>query len=110
MLAVRNAQLHTFRESAHVKFAAEMLLHLRTACPRVRQTPDDALAKTIHYGIAHARAHGFTLRGPVRLFLELMTIFGSEFYNDPQYEWASATLANPTGDREILVARRLYQQ
>ena len=44
-------------------------------------------------GDRRARAQGLNLRGPVRLFLD-MTIFGSEFHSDPQYEWAGATLAN----------------
>ena len=110
MLLLRNAQLATFRDSAQAKFEAEMFMHLRVASPRVRKTPDDALRRMIHEGIGRARAQGLNLRGPVRLFLELMTIFGSEFHSDPQYEWAGATLANPSRDPQILVARRLYQR
>jgi hypothetical protein len=110
MLVIRNAQFRTFRQRAQGQFEHEMLAHLRAVSPRVRAIPlDDPLAKMIHEGIGCAHAHGFTLRGPVRLFLELMTLFGSEFHSDPQYEWASTTLANASRDSETRVARRLYE-
>lgn len=110
MLLLRNAQLGTLRDSAQARFEGEMLAHLRAVSPRVRKTPDDALRRMVHEGIGRAREQGFNLRGPVRLFLELRSIFGSEFHSDPQYEWAGATLANASRDPQILVARRLYQQ
>ena len=47
----------------------------------------------------------FTYRGPIRLFIELMFLFGSAFDTDPQYPWASQILGAP--DDQMLRAEQL---
>ena len=37
-------------------------------------------------------AMGLLIRGPIRLFIELMLLFGSAFNTDPQYPWAAKIL------------------
>lgn len=51
------------------------------------------LVAMVRAAIARAAGHGFTLRGPVRLYLELGLLFGSDF--DERCPWAQAWLAPP---------------
>lgn len=43
-------------------------------------------------GIDRASEYGFTTRGPVQFYLELMLAFGSDFDRDPQFSWMRAAL------------------
>lgn len=51
-----------------------------------------------------------TKRSPVKLFVELMFIFGSRFDSDPQLAWASKVLNDPAIADQKEKARRLYGQ
>ena len=55
-----------------------------------------------------ADGHGFTYRGPVRLYLELMLLFGTYFDTDPQYPWATEILTSRDSSSQMQRAERLY--
>ena len=59
----------------------------------------EQMRKAIHFGTGQTFSHGFNFRGPVRLYLELMVLFGSHFDTDPQYPWAARILADHDGNR-----------
>lgn len=65
--------------------------------------------KMIHLGMRRAEAHGFTRRGPVRLYLELMLRFGCRFDTDAQYPWARSLLQPRDNRSEMQTAVRLYE-
>ncbi|MCJ7604147.1 MAG: hypothetical protein MUO63_21940, partial [Desulfobulbaceae bacterium] len=46
----------------------------------------------------------------VRLYLELMLLFGSHFDTDPQYPWATEILVNQDADSQMQRANRLYER
>ena len=56
-----------------------------------------------------AAGYGFRQRGPVRLYLELMVLFGSRFATDPQYPWAAAILADQDAASQMRRARTLHR-
>jgi hypothetical protein len=62
----------------------------------------------VRFGIEKAEEHGLTFRGPIRLYLELMLLFGSHFDTDPQYPWANAILKADAPQMER--AERLHAQ
>lgn len=69
---------------------------------------DEQMLKAVRFGITQARNHGFTFRGPVQLYLELMLLFGSYFDTDPQYPWAAAILARQDSGSQMQRAEQLY--
>jgi hypothetical protein len=71
---------------------------------------EEQMLKAIRLGMSRAEAYGFTLRGPVRLHLELMLLFGSYFDSDPQYPWASEILKNQDMGPQMSRAERLYEK
>jgi hypothetical protein len=64
----------------------------------------------IRLGIKRSGEYGITLRGPVRLYLELMLLFGSRFDTDPQYPWAAEALKDQELASQMQRADRLYRK
>ena len=85
-MQISSQQLDAFAPAARTRFEKEMFDGLRAFAPQLtRAAGDDALRTVIHTGIDRAEQHGFTHRGPVRFFLELLLSFGYGFDVDPQY-------------------------
>jgi hypothetical protein len=114
MLIIRDTQMRAFEESVRERFEDEMLRHGREFSPRLTTVLGDERSRmAIRSAIDRARGHQFTLRGPVRLFIELSFLFGSAFDTDPQYPWAQELLssARPEMDRaQALHAKTLEYQ
>lgn len=111
MLVIRNEQMEVFREAAQANFENEMLIHLEEFSPPLFKTVgEDQMRQVIQFGIQRAKNHGFTFRGPVRLYLDLMLLFGSHFDTDPQYPWAAEILADQDFGPQMQRAERLHQK
>ena len=113
MLVMRKEQMAALKQLAQHGFEAEMLDHLAGFSPRLfKLAGKESMQRAISFGIERAKSYGFDLRGPVRLYLELMVLFGSHFDTDPQYPWAAEILADaksasvPQAQR----AERLYMK
>jgi hypothetical protein len=59
-------------------------------------------------GMARARAYGLTNQGPVRFYIELMFMFGSDFDSDPLLPWVREILTDPATPDQMVRADRLY--
>ena len=109
MLTVRQEQLESIRQYHLRKFEDEMVEHLKkTQVEHWKVMGEDNGRTVIRLGIKQAANHGFTRRGPVRFYIDLMFTFGSFFDTDPQYPWASTALANLEGYDEGTIADRLF--
>jgi hypothetical protein len=109
MLTMRQEQVDAFRQHHLQKFEDEMVEHLQKFSPRhwrVMGEPDGR--RVIRLGIERAEKYGFTNRGPVRFYIELMSMFGSYFDTDPQHPWASSVLSDPETVDQDIRAERLY--
>ncbi|HRE53900.1 MAG TPA: hypothetical protein PLP22_03805 [Candidatus Competibacter sp.] len=70
-----------------------MVAHLADFSPPLFKTlGEKPMLDVVRFGMARAEQHELTLRGPVRLYLEMMLLFGSYFDTDPQYPWAAEML------------------
>jgi hypothetical protein len=111
MLLISAKQIEVFREAAMRRFENEMLKHLTEFSPLLfKSIGEEQAHKVIQFGIEQARNYGFTFRGPVRLYLELMVLFGSYFDTDPQYAWATEILKNQDADSQMQRAEHLYDK
>lgn len=78
------------------RFEDEMVLHSRDFSPRLCEAlGEEQLRVAIRLAMARAGRYGFTLRGPIRLYIEMTFLFGSAFDTDPQYPWAAKALRAP---------------
>jgi hypothetical protein len=109
MLVIRQEQLEAFRNQALANFEDEMVAHGTQFSPRLCALLGDKQTRVaVRRALMRAGSFGFTNRGPLRLFTELAFLFGSGFYNDPQYPWAAQILKSP--DDQMHRAQQLYDR
>lgn len=95
MLVIRKEQYERLNSSAAEGFEASLVRHIQEFSPRhMEAIGDEAVREAVKYGVESAKKYGFTLRGPVRFYVELMVMFGSEFATDPFLPWADGVLTN----------------
>ncbi len=93
MLQIRQEQMDQLKQETMRRFLNEMLAHSRQFSPRLCEVlGEPQLRIALNMVMDRARDHGFTNRGPIRLFVELVFLFGSSFDTDPQYSKISASL------------------
>jgi hypothetical protein len=111
MLIIRQEQMDTLRAAAMGAFEKAMTEHLGGISPfLLNAVGPEQLRKAVRLGIERAGGYGFDFRGPVRLYLELMLLFGSYFDTDPQYPWAAVILADRDFGPQMQRAARLHEQ
>lgn len=92
-MIIRKAQMEELSEVPLRAFEDEMVEHLAEFSPQLfKVIKEDQMREVVRFGIKKADGYGFTFRGPIRLYLELMLLYGSHFDTDPQYPWAMAIL------------------
>lgn len=109
-MVIRESQLDTFRAAGAQQFDEEMIEHLTEFAPELaRVAGRPGLQKAVQLGSGRAAAYGFSNRGPVRLYLEMMCSFGAGFDTDPQYPWARAALQDARYQGQTRRASELYR-
>lgn len=111
MLTIRAEQMDIFKKAALLSFEDEMVKHLaKFSPPLYKAAGEEQMRKAIQLGTNQAAQYGLTHRGPVRLYLELMLLFGSYFDTDPQYPWAAEILIDQQSASQMQRAERLYEK
>jgi hypothetical protein len=109
MLTIRKDQIDALEQSARRRFEDDMVAHIGAFAPRHSEVlGEEGIRRVIRLGMERSAAHGLTLRGPVRFYIESMFMFGSHFDRDPQLPWASEALADGAMSDEIARADLLY--
>lgn len=108
---IRPQQIQTFQGIAWSRFEDAMVEHLRAFAPKLfGVVGEPGMHAAVKLGLYRAHQFGFTLEGPMRLYLELMCTLGSGFGSDPQMPWASETLLDGSKRNEMLRADALYKR
>ena len=109
MLTIRKEQMQVFEQAAMGRFKEEMVAHCKEFSPALCTVIGDGQIRlAVRGAIERSSGYGFTNRGPIRLFIELMLLLGSTFDTDPQYPWTSEIL-NAASD-QMIRAERLYER
>lgn len=96
MLKIRAEQVSALDQAIARSFEDDMARHLRRFVPPLAEVVGESgLRRAIRWGIERAERHGFTYRGPVRLYIELMALLGGQFDIDPLLPWAGEILRDP---------------
>jgi hypothetical protein len=108
-MKIRPEQMDAMREAPTRAFESEMLTHLRGFAPELwRVVGREGFHRAIQLGLRRAEGYGFTNRGPVRLYLELMFALGSDFDTDPQLQWGTSLIRTSSIDDQMVRAEHLY--
>jgi hypothetical protein len=109
MWTIRQDQTESFRQHHLQKFEDEMVEHLKNFAARLCEIRgEQCIRQVIRLGIARAGQYGFTNRGPVRFYIELMFTLGCSFDTDVQYPWAAEILSEPWVADQSTRAENLY--
>ncbi len=109
MLTIRPEQMEVFRKAALQKFEDELVGHLQGFAAKHSELLGDAdLRRVIRLGMDRAARYGFTNRGPVRFYVELIFLLGSDFDTDPQLPWAGEVLNDPAITDQMARADQLH--
>ncbi len=108
MLIIRKEQMKAFENDALRRFEDEMVVHSKEFTPRLcKVIGDEQLRVALRQAMERADTYGFTNRGPIRLYIELMFLYGNDFDTDPQYPSLGEVL-NAPGD-QMLRAEQIYE-
>lgn len=111
MLTIRKEQLDVLTQSLLQGFEDEMVEHLAEFSPPLfKVIKEEQMRKAVRFGFDRCDKYGFTLRGPMRLYLEMMLLFGSHFDTDPQYPWAAEILFDRHSISQMQRADSLYEK
>lgn len=107
-MKIRTEQMAVFEEAARRSFDEEMVKHSKDFAPELSKViGDDQLRVAIRAAMMRADSYGFTNRGPIRLFIELMFLCGSGFDTDPQYPALGNALR--ASEDQMLRADKIYE-
>lgn len=111
MLTIRQAQVESLDQAAIQRFEDQVVEHLKEFDPRQSALLGEAdVHKVVRLGIEQAKQYGFTNRGPVRFYIEMMFTLGSYFDTDPQFHWAATVLNDAQTSDQMARALRLHHQ
>ena len=95
MLVIRNNQITTLEEFSLNDFENELVGHCQKFAPKHSEVIEESgVREVVRLGITRAENYGLTNRGPVRFYVEMMFMFGSDFDTDFQMPWAQGVLNN----------------
>ena len=84
----------TFEQAALRRFEDEMVVHSKDFSPELCEIIGEGqLRVALRQAMARAARYGFTYRGPIRLFIEMMFLCGSAFDTHRQYPALGEVLA-----------------
>src|ERR1035438_5788295 len=110
MWLIRQAQMSALQQAGEKAFREELVRHSQEFAPELcRAAGEDNVRAAVDRGMIAARGYGFTLRGPLRFYVELMLSLGSGMDTDPQLPWLEEELAR-RGDDELTRATRLFER
>lgn len=111
MLTLRPDQLQSLEQDRILSFELEMSEHARAFSPRHCEIlGQSGVRAVVQLAMQRSQRHGFTYRGPIRLFLELVFMLGSDFDTDPLFPWAAEILADRKIPDQMGRADRLYHR
>ena len=86
MVFISETQLDALREYALSNFKRDLLDHYQVFAPEIFAiVGEEGFKEFIDLGIEKTERRGLRLRGPVRLFVDVMCMLGRDFDTDPQY-------------------------
>lgn len=109
MIVIRSSQVSAFQVATRQVFEDAMVAHARTYSPILHGVIGEAqMRMAVRKGINDANNYGFTRRGPIQLFLEMMLLFGGGIGSDPQYPWAAEQLNSGCAENQMRRGELLY--
>jgi len=109
-MVIRQEQMQDLSASVEQNFQLQLVMEMREFAPwHAGVLGDSGLLGCVQFAMQRARQYGFTNRGPIRLYLQMIFLLGSDFDSDPLLPWAGEVLSNPLTANQTDRAAYLYQ-
>lgn len=93
-IRIRDTQLKKLESCALENYIDELVVHCNECYPHLRKTMgEQKLRQALKNGVEKAEQSGFTQRGSVQFYIDMLIAFGAGFETDPQYPWISKALS-----------------
>ena len=110
-ITLTEQQFNQLKPYAYENYINELVTHCDQHYPYFKaMLGEEKLTQIIYQGVEKAKLTGFTQRGAVQLYIDLLIILGWSFETDPQYYWLQETLQTVGYQPQINTATTLYQQ
>jgi hypothetical protein len=84
-MQITASQMAALARAAGLRFENEMVAHAAVFAPdRMAGWGDERLRQVVRQALQLGNAHGFDLRGPLRMMVELFMVYGGSFEADPR--------------------------
>lgn len=108
-IKIKDSQLKKLEPYALENYIGELLVHCDECYPHLRKTMgEEKLRLALRDGVEKAEQNGFTQRGPVQFYIDMLVSFGAGFETDPQYPWIHLSLEESKELSQIERTSKLY--
>lgn len=110
-IQITNRQLKKLEPYALDSYINELVSHCNEKFPHLKKTMGiENLKQVLRQSVNKANEQGFTQRGPVKFYIDLLIAFGYDFDTDPQYYWIQNILRKNEHLSQIELSTILYKQ
>lgn len=111
VIKIKDSQLQALESHALEGFVHELVAHCYQHFPHIQRTVEEnVLRKVLADCIEKAEQIGFTQRGPVKFYLDMLIVYGVGFETDPQYPWVRDILEKTAHLPQMDRALALHQK
>ncbi len=109
-MVIRHEQMQTLSAAVEQNFQQQLVDEMREFAPwHAEVLGDSGLLRCVQFAIQRSRKYGFTNRGPIRLYLQMIFLLGADFDSDALLPWAGEILSNPLIANQTDRATLLYE-
>lgn len=111
VVTVTNEQLTALKPYVLDNYTDGLILHCNKLYPHLERTLSrERLKLSLKEAVYKAEESGFTQRGSVQFYIDMLVVFGMGFETDPQYPWIQQNLVQNKKLSELERSMALYQQ
>jgi hypothetical protein len=108
-MIIRPEQMDSLSAAAEQNFLRQLVEEMREFAPwHAEVLGDSGLTRCVQFALQRSGQYGFTNRGPIRLYLQMIFLLGAEFDSDPLLPWAGEVLSDPLIVNQTDRAAQLY--
>ena len=110
-IIITEQQLKILEPYAYENYITELVEHCNECYPHLRTTMgEENLRQVLRDAVEKAEESGFTQKGSVQFYIDLLIVFGWDFETDPQYPWIKESIQSDQGKSQIRVSTELFYE
>jgi len=100
-MIIREAQMQVLQAAAREKFLKRLMAHFIEVWPEQVKDLGDNYREVIERGVAKALNYDIAAEQCIARYLNLWFVWGVEFEDNPEFEWAKEILEDPSRPQHL---------